>query len=647
VASCAGAPLTTTARTFESLGRTALLRTCSSGDGVPTFSVVDQSTGAPVDLDALERDDAVVFHNSMSSLRAGVRAALDVDPLRKWDVYIWFRTDMTDELPKEYTSASLLAATEHGTREARTLAKATALGSRLAKIPGLEVISKASGHDEYGAPVVVARGNKAALELAGALDEVWEIVPIEATITPATTDYFSTTLDSWLDAFGVDGTGGTVAALEFVRPDSSLNLDGWPTGSCSPDSGFGTARKCHCAAGSRGAHVRQVMGVVRSSALAFGGMADEVSTIAANYDGGCVTNGPDAFSSALNWATANGARVINCSDQFGPDPLVDSFQSSRDRLFDYKASVYPWPFVSVIAGNGGVGSPVMSRPRNGMSVGAATETAGTDRNQVIISSFSSSANPNGAGGFEVPHLVAIGQNVDTAGKALGTVDTNLAGTSVAAPQVAGIVAALHEHNPTLKSWPEVVIPGLMAAADEDVDGTPFSLSDGIDDADGAGLINAAISAAVLGSSAKRNGGGSAEISGHDYGNIYESTTPTYTTYSETYNAWVDNGMVLRVAVFMQSRPTCPATPGCTSPNGFAGCTSSSACSANPFVLFSLAVYDGNQIVAASTNSSTNYQFVRVPNTSGSAKSYNIRIIPLSYSGLPGTTWGIAWTQAGE
>ncbi|MCL4752169.1 MAG: S8/S53 family peptidase [Myxococcales bacterium] len=648
VEACAGPPVLTTRHTFENINRAVVIQTCSSSTGASHFAVTDEATGLPADFAELERLDALAFHNVNASTRPGLRAALDASPAGEVNVHIWFRPDLPDETPKEEVVAMSGHSQEQSKREARTFAQAKQALKRLSGIPGLTLLSSAEGFSEFGPPIILARGNRSALEQAGMADEVWEIVSAEETWVPGTTDYFFTTNDVWLDYAGHDGTWQTVAILEFERPESSLNLPGWPSGSCAPWSGFGTARLCHCSAGTRGGHPRMVMGVVRASSgsLWFEGMADEATTIAANTDGGCTTNGPDAFSSALNWSTSNGARVINCSDQMGLDPLVDSFQSSRDRLYDYKASVSPYPFIAVIAGNAGTGSNVMSRPRNGVSVGSGQENSGTDRNGVVMAAHSSNLNPNGGSGFEVPHLVAIGVNVDTAGRDLNTTDT-VNGTSFAAPQVAGVVAALHERNPALKSWPEVVIPGLLASADEDVDGTPLSLHDGIDDSDGAGLLNAALAAGVLGASSKRDGNNPASVQGHDYGSIWESTTPTYTAYSEKWNASVAPGKVLRAAALFQSRPTCPASPGCSSPGGFNGCTASQVCSANPFVIFSLMVYDGTTLVAASNSTSNNYQFLRVTNGSGSTKTHNIRLVPLNYGGLPGTTWGVAWAEADE
>lgn len=68
---------------------------------------------------------------------------------------------------------------------------------------------------------------------------------------------------------------------------------------------------------------------------------------------------------------------------------------------------------------------------------------------------------------------------------------------------------------------------------------------------------------------------------------------------------------------------------------------------NPYVIFALQVFDGSVLVGMAFNTSTSYQFVRVPNTSGSAKTYNIRLIPLNYNGLALTTWGLAWAEADE
>jgi len=54
-----------------------------------------------------------------------------------------------------------------------------------------------------------------------------------------------------------------------------------------------------------------------TGAVSFGGIADEATTIAANYNNTdptvCATNGANSWTSAINWALSQGAQVINVS----------------------------------------------------------------------------------------------------------------------------------------------------------------------------------------------------------------------------------------------------------------------------------------------------------------------------------------------
>lgn len=357
-------------------------------------------------------------------------------------------------------------------------------------------------------------------------------------------------------------------------------------------------------------------------------MARDATTIMANYTGNCTTHGPDIFASALNWATSNGARIINHSycTGTGPDP------NAHDIFFDYKARVSPYPLVAASAGNG-FQNNVCNKLRNGLSVGGTLELNGSSQRALAFVDNKSWKNgTSDEAGYEVPHLTAISENVDTAGYTPGTTFVNWGGTSAAAPQVAGIVASLHEANTALESWPEVLVPGMMVAADEDTDGTVLNLNDSTDDRDGAGLVSAWRAAEVLIAGAKVNGGNSPIRAGHDYGSLTSGGTPAQSFYSEQYNARVPNGKQLRSAFFAQTRPTCPSNPG------------SWSCSPNPYPHIATVVYDGANIVGLAWNTNTNYSYVAFTNTSGTQKDYVLKMYLIGWNGLTSTTFGMAWSS---
>jgi hypothetical protein len=214
------------------------------------------------------------------------------------------------------------------------------------------------------------------------------------------------------------------------------------------------------------------------------------------------------------------------------------------------------------------------------------------------------------------------------------------GTSSSAAQLSGIVASLQELNPNLTVYWEPTVPGLMVSANENVDEYyggvwPLSVSnDNFDDKDGAGLVNAYEASIVLTPTAKRDGGQSTSSRGHDYGGVDTTTWPEGTWYSEIYNAYVPNGATLRAAAQIDSIPTC-GTPA-TATN----------CSANPYPKFYLYIYDPavGQYLTGSVNSFQNYQFASWKNTSGSAKTLQIKLQMWLWSGLSSSFFGLAWSS---
>jgi hypothetical protein len=622
---CANGVSATDHHRFEYVGVSVARMLCTPiGLEVPTIVTVDSNSGAAVDFGQLADADRAAFHGWHASLEPGFRKTLEMEPDEAREAYVWFYVDESDAPEKEWLIGEpTAAAATAALRETRMRAAAAAVAKKLHAVPAVDVATDVLGPEEYGIPVVRVRAKLAELEQIGSWPEVWRIDPVPTKLTPQSDTYYFTTQEWLLDYYhGYDGTGRTVALYEGAYPDSWANLPGAVAGSCSDE--FNVQKKCHCAAvTARHAHPRGVAGVVRRS-MGILGMANEASTIAANYLGGCQPNGPDSFSSALNWATSNGAQVIVSTDLITPGTGLDFF-------FDYKASVSPYPVIVGVAGNDS-NSNVGSHHRNGLVTGGALESpsGNLDRSAATTDPTKSWRNPTGAPGFEVPHIAAISEDVTTAGKAANTVLTNFGGTSAAAPQVGGVAASLHEANPDIRNWPEVMVPGLMVSANEDLDGTPLNLHDDWDDRDGAGLLNAYNALLVLQSTSKVHGNNAPARAAHDYHFISPYNTPAQTFWAEEYFARVPAGLELRVAALLQTRPTCPQSPG------------SGSCTADPYPTFALFVFDGSTLVRVALNSSSNYQYISHFNTSGAQKDFKIKIFLGYWNGLSQTTFGVAW-----
>ncbi len=632
---CGATPLTSDEYRFPSIGKSVRLRACQNGNGL-VVEATDASLGKALDFEQLRQADAVAF-KAYSGATVDDRVNKDATTV---EADVWLRVDLSDAPRKEVLAASV---PDRNTWEATMRARVAAAKANIRQHSLLSDASVARGSPASDwLPVIRVKGSMTEIEALGKLPEVWQVRiadRAEYGATATAEEYFTTTQQSVLDAFAIDGTGRTVAILEAPLPDSTYNLSGLPAGSCVP--GYGPYNyKCHCNDNKRTPHPRQTGSVVRNSAVSFGGMADEASRIFANHSTYCTTHGPDPVASAIGWATASGASVINQSEWMGADGTP---QNARDLLFDWTAATIPWPTMVTTVGNYIPTDPnqndyrASGNLRNGLSIGGAVEDPVDPTNRDLVTWDPTAARINylGSGGMEMPHLSAISQNVRVSGFLPASTEL-FGGTSAAAPEVAAVVAALQENNSALVNWPEATIAGLMASADDDTDGTWLNLHDMVDDSDGAGLVNAYLAGVALTPWAKFDGGNTPAATGHDYGTIDSTTTPVQSYYGETWNATVAPGEVLRVALVMFSQPACPSTPG----------WSVSPCSGNdaPFPKVALVVWDGSTIVRMSFSVSNNYQYATWQNTTQSTKTYSINYMVYNWSGLGSTTWGIAWAS---
>jgi hypothetical protein len=267
---------------------------------------------------------------------------------------------------------------------------------------------------------------------------------------------------------------------------------------------------------------------------------------------------------------------------------------------------------------------------NGIVVGGGNDNGNTNRSAVTLYVFSSWQNPNGgAAGYELPHVLVPADGLWTVPAQEGGIARTVSGTSFAAPQVAGIVASLQEKHANLKFWSSASLALLMVGADVSTTApTWLSLSDGVDDKDGAGLVNAQLSRRACD---KANGGQVAQVSAFDYGTFFESSTPAGSTYSEVWNARVQPHSALRVAMKLN------AVNSCTSGDP-------ESCTVQNFPRTTLRIISGSGLVmASSANINSTYQYAVVSNFSGVAFDYGITVRIDSWDGLTFTDFGIAWS----
>ena len=625
---------------LSNIGTSVTTYVCpSSPSGAPKVVSVDDSTAEVVDLGGLRLEEYGVFRSGRNLLDPAFDEIFTADSEQQVRAHVWFRAPSAPApLPtkEELLTDKRYAERVDAQRKNATRAAAASMSERLSAIPGLRILSDPARSSEYDAPYVVVEGTEGALRQAGEARDVWRIMPAVEDQQVFNSDYYYTLNAGWLDFVGADGTGLVVANLEAAFPDSTANLVTQP-GSCTPQ--VGSSFKCHCpgpAGQFSDPHPRQMMGVVRSPVLSFGGIADETTTISANWFGGCTSHGPDEYSSAVLWARDNGASVLlQPSRYYG----TANPQNTGDYLLDWVG--FNWPYITTVASGGQTPTGALGRSannlRNGLVVGLGYENAGSDRSQVGFWYWSWWFNYNQAVGMEMPHVVAIGANsgngVDTAGKQSGQVDLT-GGTSASAAQVAGLVADLMELNPTLQSWPELVVPGVIVSSNRITwDYYWLNLHDSIDDLDGAGLVNAFDALLTLQPSAYVWDANPPARYGHANGSMNPSNTPEQTFYARSWNAQVPPNEVLRVSAMVPSQPTCPGYP----PTG--------PCTGAPYPNIGLFVYEGPTLVRASLSAENNYQYVAMENTTGSTKTYNIKLIMFKWNGLSSSSFGVAWASS--
>ena len=234
-------------------------------------------------------------------------------------------------------------------------------------------------------------------------------------------------------------------------------------------------------------HATAVANVMVSSG-ALMGLAPDAGIIS-----GCIS-GDGQLEEALSWAYMQGADITNISLALegssqlgGPDRVVDHFVRSRHRL------------AVVAAGNEGGFVATPAKAWNALSVGGfedmntikwsgdeMLDVYSTDMTEHYVSAWQNPSNQLGA--WEKPEVTAVGLLEMYGYGANNTEIKSWVGTSVAAPQVAGLAGLLLNVAPDLVSWPEAMKAIIMASSVHNLVG-PLSITPNSGDLqDGAGAI---------------------------------------------------------------------------------------------------------------------------------------------------------------
>ena len=241
---------------------------------------------------------------------------------------------------------------------------------------------------------------------------------------------------------------------------------------------------------------------------------------------------------ALQWAFDQGARIVNDSGGFEADANVNW----TDRAFDYWAR---HRFRLVVKSSGNTGGNVTSPGKawNIITVGGIEDGGNPNWSDDQMWAGSAYVNPVSLhSDREKPEVVAVGADVLVLGN--NNVLYQVDGTSVAAPQVAGLAALLTNRDSSLEIWPEATKAIIMASATHNIEGPPIIVGGQGDLRDGAGAINADLADRIAQS--RGNATGTCYDScwwGHSISN---SDFPVGTNLERTFYA--DQGDLIRVAI---------------------------------------------------------------------------------------------------
>lgn len=354
------------------------------------------------------------------------------------------------------------------------------------------------------------------------------------------------------------------------------------------------------------------------------GSAKDCSLYEANWDG---CGGGNTLETAVSWCASTAQAPVWAVGQ--------SCDTSDSRLYDYWVKQTPYPFITAPTDQSDVqpvncntacgaspGTPVCTG-NSVMVVGGSRDCGTATRSSHLAYCAAHTTNPTGD--RELPHVVAPAYDllIDSTPYVCGN------GTSWSTAIVAGVAAQLIENNSSLAGWPEAIRAILMATSDETVDGGTLSLSDGTDDRDGAGEINAEMANRLAGSGNKMNGSNTACERGFDYGTITNSDPATGDYYSEVYRAkTTSSGKRIRIVL------TWDGTATCTDPTDKTTCSGS-----GPDADFDLEVFRNGNLVYSSLSALNTFEFIEF--AADANETYEVKI--KAYSWTSGSSFfGIAW-----
>lgn len=240
-------------------------------------------------------------------------------------------------------------------------------------------------------------------------------------------------------ASGYDGAGVTVAVLDTgvdaTHPDLEDRVDAQVNFSESPDTVDRVGHGTHVASTVAGSGAR--------SGGKYKGVAPGARIISGKVLGDDGSGSPSGIIAGMQWAVAQGAKVVNLSLGSDGTPETDPVEQAVNELSADSGTLFV-----VAAGNSGPAAGTIGSPG---SAAAALTVGAVDRTDVIAEF--SSRGPTADGSLK-PDLTAPGVDIVAAKAAEGVEGdqaadgyVSMSGTSMATPHVAGAAAILAQQHP--------------------------------------------------------------------------------------------------------------------------------------------------------------------------------------------------------
>ncbi|MEU0185942.1 S8 family peptidase [Streptomyces sp. NPDC006207] len=240
-------------------------------------------------------------------------------------------------------------------------------------------------------------------------------------------------------AAGYDGAGVTVAVLDTgvdaTHPDLRDRVDAQVNFSESPDTVDRVGHGTHVASTVAGSGAR--------SDGKYKGVAPGARIISGKVLGDDGSGSPSGIIAGMQWAVAQGAKVVNLSLGSDDTPETDPVEQAVNGLSADSGTLFV-----IAAGNGGPAAGTIGSPG---SAAAALTVGAVDRADAIAEF--SSRGPTADGSLK-PDLTAPGVDIVAAKAAEGVEGdpaadgyVSMSGTSMATPHVAGAAAILAQQHP--------------------------------------------------------------------------------------------------------------------------------------------------------------------------------------------------------